>query len=306
MVWKRFAFLLLGLLIAGTCHGCGGGPAGSPSPSSPTPTAIYSQYQLEYRLFDKYPDYFWCDPYLYPIGRPEQEQEDAQDQFPAIRSNGEEFAAILEHLSLAEKSNYSDSEKLTIFREHNLLIREVDLTPSGNIYTFSIRTGENQGLHIEGTITPSGEITVAKQEPSFNNCPICLIKGTLIATPGGPVQVENVVPGTVVFSLDAEGNHFAAPVVKVCSAPVPSSFKVIKVVLEDGRRVTASPGHPSADMRTLGSLRPGDTLDGSPIVEVEVMDYSGETYDLLPSGGTGLYWANGILLQSTLSGSHKG
>jgi hypothetical protein len=28
---------------------------------------------------------------------------------------------------------------------------------------------------------------------------------------------------------------------------------------------------------------------------------TGATYDLLPSGETGLYWANGVLLKSTLS-----
>lgn len=46
----------------------------------------------------------------------------------------------------------------------------------------------------------------------------------------------------------------------------------------------------------------GDVLDGALVATVEYVPYnSGATYDLLPSGSTGLYWANGILLKSTLT-----
>jgi hypothetical protein len=46
----------------------------------------------------------------------------------------------------------------------------------------------------------------------------------------------------------------------------------------------------------------GDTLDGALVIVVEQVIYEGgATYDLLPGGPTGLYWANGILLKSTLA-----
>jgi hypothetical protein len=76
---------------------------------------------------------------------------------------------------------------------------------------------------------------------------------------------------------------------------------MVKVTLADGRTVAASPGHPAADGRELGGLRAGDKLDGASVITVELVSYrGGATYDLLPSGGTGLYRANGVLLKSTL------
>jgi hypothetical protein len=43
-------------------------------------------------------------------------------------------------------------------------------------------------------------------------------------------------------------------------------------------------------------------VDGSKVTLWELVPYQGSrTYDLLPAGATGQYWANGILLSSTLS-----
>lgn len=299
MTRKRLATTLLSILIAGISTACTGGTATFPAP---TPTVTYSRYQLEYLLLAKYPNFFWCDPDIYPVARTGQEETNAQQQFPAIQANTEEFSAILEHLGMTPEPTYTDAEKLSIYREHKKLTYAVTLTSSGNIYDFSIRTGENQGLHIEGTITPSGKITVLKQENSFNTCPICLTKGTRIDTPGGLIPVEKIQPGMTVWTMDSTGTRVSAPVIKVSSTPVPVPFSVVKVSLDDGRSVTASPGHPTADMKALGDYRVGDILDGSPVAAVEhIAYYGGATYDLLPSGGTGLYWANGILLESTLN-----
>jgi hypothetical protein len=282
-------------------------PAATPAPSyipSPQPslTIVYTQYQLEYILFARFPDIFWVDPDFYPLSRgPEQEMANALQQFANIQANSEEFAAILEHLKLLNKAGYSDAEKLSIYREHKKLTRAATLTPSNNIYNFSIRTGENQGLHIEGTITTAGQITITKQEPSFNTYPICLSRGTLIDTLNGPLPVENIHPGMMVWTLDPQGNRILAPVIKTSTTPVPPLFQVVIITLSDNRMVTASPFHPSSDWRPLADYRPGDILDGTPVTRVELTVYDGSlTYDLLPAGGTGLYWANGILLGTTL------
>jgi len=77
---------------------------------------------------------------------------------------------------------------------------------------------------------------------------------------------------------------------------------VVRISLSDGRTVSASPGHPSAEGRALGDYHTGDTLDSAIVVRVEIVTYDGDaTYDFLPDGPTGLYWANGILLRSTLA-----
>jgi hypothetical protein len=48
-------------------------------------------------------------------------------------------------------------------------------------------------------------------------------------------------------------------------------------------------------------------FDGSTVVSARRIAYRGGfTYDLLPSGPTGTYFANGVLLGSTLSGHRSG
>jgi hypothetical protein len=78
--------------------------------------------------------------------------------------------------------------------------------------------------------------------------------------------------------------------------------RVVNVTLADGRTLTASPGHPLTDGRSLVALKAGDVVDGSTVVSIEAgTDTSGFTYDLLPDGDTGFYWADGILIASSLS-----
>ncbi len=128
------------------------------------------------------------------------------------------------------------------------------------------------------------------------------MRGTLIDTPDGPVPVEQVREGTTVWTLDGSGKRIAAPVVAVASAPVPDGSTVMKLTLSDGRSVTASPGHPTADRRALGGLRPGDVLDGATVLSAESIAYDGgATFDILPSGAAGVYWADGVLLGSTIA-----
>ena len=79
---------------------------------------------------------------------------------------------------------------------------------------------------------------------------------------------------------------------------------MIDLVLDDGRSLTASPGHPLADGRALEELVIGEIMDGARVVSAKRVTYQEtHTYDVLPQGSTGLYWANEILIASTLSKS---
>ena len=276
--------------------------SGCKAQPTPPPQIKYSLPVLEYRLLASFNDAFWCDPDFYPIGRPGQEEKNALNQLSVIRANEAEFSAILGQLGLPNRTEYTEEEKLLIYRQHKKLTYMVQMTASGDLYQFTLRVREGQGERIEGTIAPSGEIKVLKRAPSFNTCPICLARGTLIDTPGGPVPVEQLYKGMIVWTVDDKGNRVAGPVVKTVGTPVPLSFQVVKVTLSDGRSVTGSSGHPTGEGRALGGYRAGDILDGASVVAVEHLAYDGDaTYDLLPFGKTGLYWANGILLKSTLS-----
>jgi hypothetical protein len=85
--------------------------------------------------------------------------------------------------------------------------------------------------------------------------------------------------------------------------PAPADHEFVRLRLADGRELQASPGHPTADGRLLRELVPGDRVDGSIVSSVVRVPVQGEaaTYDLLPAGGRGVYWANNVLLGSTLS-----
>ncbi len=275
---------------------------GACSQQQSTPPVIYSVPELKYLLISNFDNVFYVDPDFYPIAREGQEEKNALEQFPIIKTNDTEFSAILKQLGLPNKIEYTDEEKLLIYREHKKLTLAMELTASGDVYSFTLRVGETQGERIEGTITPSGKIKVLKREPSFNTYPICLTKGTLIDTPGGPVLVEQLYQGMAMWTVDNSGKRIASAVVETSVTSVPSSFQVVRVRLNGGRTITASPGHPTAEGQALGDYQVGDTLDGTLVMTVEHVTYrGGATYDLLPGGSTGLYWANGVLLKSTLS-----
>jgi hypothetical protein len=104
-----------------------------------------------------------------------------------------------------------------------------------------------------------------------------------------------------VWTEGADGSQVSAQVVEVGNTQVPAGHLMVHMTLADGRELLVSPGHRTGDGRQAGVLKIGDQLDGSVVTVWELVPYSGDrTYDLLPAGPTGRYWANGILMSSTL------
>ena len=188
------------------------------------------------------------------------------------------------------------------------LLRALTLTSGqGSDYSFSYRVQSTSGsasyLMVTGTVRVDGVVTVISRTPTTApNCPICLAAATLISTPNGDVRVTDVEPGMLVWTAGVDGTKIAAPVLEVGSVQVSATHRMVHLALADGRELFASPGHRTADGRQLGSLAAWDPLDGSTISRWDLVPYAGDrTYDLLPAGATGTYWANGILLSSTLT-----
>lgn len=135
-----------------------------------------------------------------------------------------------------------------------------------------------------------------------NMIDICLSSVTLISTPDGDIPVTELKSGMLVYTLDRSGNRIVEPLELVSKASVPETHIVFRVNLSDGREFLVSGGHPTSDGLYVEKLSAGESLDGGIIDSIEKVPYeTGFTYDLLPAGETGCYWANGILLGSTLS-----
>lgn len=298
---RRPALSILVLIAAVLLAACAPGAAPSPSP---TPGPELSSAELKYALLDRFGTLSWCDPDYYPVAH-EDEQQLALQRLPEIQADAETYAAILDHLGLGADASPSPADVLAVYRQWKLL-NAVTLTPVENGFafdlTFETNPGLGQGRHVAGTLDRRGAITVAVEEDSFLvSCPICLARGTLIDTPNGPVPIDRLRAGDLVWTLDASGHRVAAPLLAVGSTPVPATHQVVHLVLDDGRELWASPGHPLPDGRTLGDLRASDEVDGARVMVAELVEYAGgATFDILPAGATGAYWANGVLLASTL------
>lgn len=132
-------------------------------------------------------------------------------------------------------------------------------------------------------------------------CPICLAGNTLILAPQGKILVKDLRVGEPIWTTDKARRRTLGVILKTSQTPVPSTHQMIHLTLSDGRELFASLGHQTTDGRTIGDLKPGDWYDGAAVLAARHVSYSeGATYDVLPSGETGFYFANDILLGSTL------
>jgi hypothetical protein len=294
----RLTALVLTLALAA----CGGGAA-SPSPSPTRSPQALTLPQLKYAVMDQLGRPWFCDPDFFPVGRGDEGQR-AQEKLPEIQKDADAFAAIVGHLGLPSAPPYTADQQLAIYREWKTL-NVLQLQPTtNNVWGFAYLAMRNVGggERVEGRVLADGSVSVlTRQQAGPPQCPICLALGTRIDTPRGEIAVQDLRIGDFVWTSDADGARVSAPLIAVGNTPVPATHIVVRVALDDGRLLYVSPGHPTADGRRVGDLAPGDSLDGARIASVERVAYSGgATYDILPAGATGTYWANGVLLGSTL------
>ena len=287
-------------LLVLACAACGS-VAGTPTPAVGTPLTMS---QLKFKVIDSVGRPVYCDRDYYPIARVGGEQANAITQYPVIKADGEAYPAIVAHENLPA-GDLTDPQKLVLYRAWKLL-QATPLAPAGADFSFSYRIQSTNGtasyLLASGTVRVDGVVTVSSRAPTGPpNCPICLAAATLISTPNGDVRVTEIKVGMLVWTASAAGARVAAPVLEIGSTQVPVGHQMVHLVLADGRELLASPGHRTADGRQLGSLADGDSVDGSTIMRWELVPYTGgRTYDILPAGATGDYWANGILLSTTI------
>lgn len=134
----------------------------------------------------------------------------------------------------------------------------------------------------------------------------CLPSDALISTPNGEIKISHLQEGEPVFTVDDFGVKQIAPILTMINVPVGPNHLIANVQLENGKILKCSPMHPDAQGRQIGSLHSGDCLDGQTICNVTIIPFDRtSTWDILPSGETGYYFVNGILVGSTLRNSKK-
>jgi hypothetical protein len=99
--------------------------------------------------------------------------------------------------------------------------------------------------------------------PTIDPNQVCLPPGTMIDTPTGPVAVEQLRIGDPVWSSTRTGSRMPATILEISHVSVPAGHILVHVILDDGRELWASPGHPTADGRMFADITAGDLLDGA-------------------------------------------
>jgi hypothetical protein len=290
---RSFGLLVVGVLLAG----CSGG--GTPAPTGSG--GGLSVPALKLRVLDALPgplDY--CDPDVYPVahGTPLQ---NALAHAAQMRRDRVVYGAILFHEGLTPVQGLSNVELLRTYQLYKeTRVISLTLAASGNRYFSILVHGSPSDQLVSGTVDAAGHVVIASRKSATRpSCPICLARGTPIATPAGPVPVDRVRAGMAVWSIDRNGERIRAIVLRTRQRA--ADGELLEIRLANGRSVLVSPRHPLPHGGVVGQLVVGDRLGGSRVAGITTIAYRGFTYDLLPSGPTGDYFAGGILLGSTLA-----
>jgi len=136
-------------------------------------------------------------------------------------------------------------------------------------------------------------------------CTECTSPDTPIATPEGERAIASLAAGELVYSVEDQA-VVVVPIARTSRTRVRSDHRVVEVALANGAVLRVSPRHPTADGRLFADLAPGDRLGEVEVVRAVLVPYGGEaTYDVLPATRSGLYFAGGALVGSTLAGKGR-
>lgn len=169
-------------------------------------------------------------------------------------------------------------------------------------YQYDLTYNHNgQPWEATGSVNFLGIISESSNAAYLGNQGVCLSSNTVIDTGKGQKQVTTLKVGDKVWSVSSNGKKVLVPIIKTIRRPVPIGIILLHVLLADNRQLTVSPNHPTASGLLFKDLKVGGTLDNSKIVKITDVSYDeGFTYDILPQSSTGTYWADDVLVGSTL------
>lgn len=121
----------------------------------------------------------------------------------------------------------------------------------------------------------------------------------MIATPTGQRAIADLKAGDLIYSMH-RGEIVSVPLLSTQRVTV-TKHKVVRLTFQGGARIEMSASHPTADGRSFGDLKAGQSLDGVLLTDTRVIAYQHEaTHDILPDSDSGAYFAAGVLVGSTM------
>ncbi|MCB0839978.1 MAG: hypothetical protein KDD99_25085 [Bacteroidetes bacterium] len=135
---------------------------------------------------------------------------------------------------------------------------------------------------------------------NVNMC-ICLHPQTMILTYEGEKEVQSISEGEYIWTLNECEEKELQPVIWTNQVKVPASHQLLDIAFENGQHLKVSPLHPDIQGNALKDLTIGSYLNGEKVVSIEMIPANiPATWDILPAGATGAYFANGVAIGSTL------
>lgn len=152
-------------------------------------------------------------------------------------------------------------------------------------------------------IKPEAKVTkIALGVWAGSSCGSCLSPHTLISTPKGQVMVKDLKVGDNVYTQTKAGRRITVPILEKSKVRVTKVHKMVSLCFSNESDLIVSPDHPTIGVKKIRELFPDETYDQTKVTSVSLINYDHNyTFDILPDGDTGYYWANNVLLGSTLS-----
>lgn len=128
----------------------------------------------------------------------------------------------------------------------------------------------------------------------------CLPGSTTISTVNGNIPISKLGKDDYVWSMNKKGQKILVPIKFISHIHTNPYHEVTHLKLSDGRCLYASKRHPTVN-GCISELEYSGYYDGAKIESIQTIPYFNKTtYDLLPDSDTGFYWANNILIGSSL------
>jgi hypothetical protein len=154
--------LLLGVCACGSVARPGAAASASPPLSPP---------DLQYRLVDEVGTPLYCNPSQGPIVSSEDPTLTAHMVAALRAQNPTEFDAIVRHENL-NAASLSQADDQRVLSQAGML-SAVQLQPQGSAYRFALVVAASPPVEVTGTITATGDISVAKRTPAAPHlCPL--------------------------------------------------------------------------------------------------------------------------------------